>query len=92
MNADPSQITDIIYATVLAVGLMLSAAGLGSALAWGIISSKTLEGITRQPEMQPQLMVNTFIFAGLMESFPFILFGVSMWFVFANPFMSALGS
>lgn len=88
---DPELVSQVVVATVYSVGLMLAAAGFGSAIAWGIISSKTLEGITRQPEMQPQLMVNTFIFAGLMESFPFILFGVSMWFTVANPFLSSLG-
>ncbi|MGH8225783.1 MAG: F0F1 ATP synthase subunit C, partial [Gammaproteobacteria bacterium] len=45
--------------------------------------------IARQPEMKGPLMVNMFIFAGLMESFPFILFGVAMWFLFANPFVSS---
>ncbi|MDN5848763.1 MAG: F0F1 ATP synthase subunit C [Nitrococcus sp.] len=66
---------------------MLAAAGLGSAIGWGLICAKTLEGIARQPELRGPLMVNMFIFAGLMESFPFILFGVAMWFLFANPFV-----
>ncbi|MGB7755559.1 MAG: F0F1 ATP synthase subunit C [Salinisphaera sp.] len=83
---------EIVAATAVAVGLMLAAAGLGSAIGWGLITSKALEGIARQPEMRPQLMVNMFIFAGLMESFPFILFGVAMWFLFANPFVGTLSS
>jgi F-type H+-transporting ATPase subunit c len=29
---------------------------------------------------------------GLMEAFPFIVLGVSMWFIFANPFLSAAQS
>jgi F-type H+-transporting ATPase subunit c len=37
--------------------------------------------------MRPQLMVNTFIFAGLMESFPFIILAFGFWFLFANPFL-----
>jgi F-type H+-transporting ATPase subunit c len=80
-----------IYAyTALGVGIILAAAGLGSALGWGLICAKTLEGIARQPEMRPQLMTNMFIFAGLMESFPFIVLAFAMWFVFANPFVGAL--
>ncbi|MDA3922096.1 MAG: F0F1 ATP synthase subunit C [Salinisphaera sp.] len=82
----------IVAATAIGVGLMFAAAGLGSAIGWGLITSKALEGIARQPEMRPQLMVNMFIFAGLMESFPFILFGVSMWFMFANPFVGSFTS
>jgi len=82
---------ELVYAyTALGVAIMLAAAGLGSALGWGMICSKTLEGIARQPEMRQQLMTNMFIFAGLMESFPFIVLAFSMWFVFANPFVGAL--
>ncbi len=84
---NPSLIAEIVTGTAIAVGVMFAAAGLGSAIGWGLICSKTLEGIARQPEMRGPLMVNMFIFAGLMESFPFILFGVSMWFLFANPFV-----
>lgn len=75
--------------TVIAVGIILAAAGLGSALGWGLICSKTLEGIARQPEMKPELMKNMFFFGGLMEAFPMIVLGLSMWFVFANPFVPA---
>lgn len=89
MDANPEFIAQIVAATAIGVGLMIAAAGLGSAIGWGLITSKALEGIARQPEMRPQLMVNMFIFAGLMESFPFILFGISMWFIFANPFVGA---
>lgn len=92
MDANPEFIAQIVAATAIGVGLMFAAAGLGSAIGWGLITSKALEGIARQPEMRPQLMVNMFIFAGLMESFPFILFGVSMWFMFANPFVGSFSS
>ncbi len=85
---NPSLIAEIVTGTAVAVGAMFAAAGLGSAIGWGLITAKTLEGIARQPEMRGPLMVNMFIFAGLMESFPFILFGISMWFLFANPFVS----
>ncbi|MDM8568992.1 F0F1 ATP synthase subunit C, partial [Thiotrichales bacterium HSG1] len=29
---------------------------------------------------------------GLMEAFPFIVLGISMWFIFANPFVGAAQS
>lgn len=79
--------TIITASTAIAVGIILGAAGLGSALGWGLITAKALEGIARQPEMRPQLLVNTFIFAGLMESFPFIVLALALWFIFANPFL-----
>ncbi len=79
--------TIITASTAIAVGIILGAAGLGSALGWGLITAKALEGIARQPEMRPQLLINTFIFAGLMESFPFIVLALALWFIFANPFL-----
>lgn len=87
---EATMIADIYSATAIAVGVILAAAGMGSAIGWGLICAKTLEGIARQPEMRPALMTNMFIFAGLMESFPFIVLAFAMWFLFANPFVGAL--
>jgi F-type H+-transporting ATPase subunit c len=88
----PELITTIVSYTAIAVGIILAAAGLGSALGWGLICSKFMEGIARQPEMMPTLRVQMFITAGLMESFPFIVLAMAMWFVFANPFIGAARS
>ncbi|MCK5649529.1 MAG: F0F1 ATP synthase subunit C [Gammaproteobacteria bacterium] len=76
--------------TAISVGIILAAAGLGSALGWGLICSKFLEGIARQPEMRPQLMGQMLFTGGLMEAFPMIVLGMAMWFVFANPFAAAV--
>ncbi len=83
-------IADVYVATAIGVSIILAAAGLGSAIGWSLICAKTLEGISRQPEMRPLLMTNMFIFAGLMESFPFIILAFAMWFLFANPFVGAM--
>ena len=67
--ADASLVNTIstVYAfTALGVGVILAAAGLGSALGWGLICAKYMEGIARQPEMLPALRVQMFITAGLM--------------------------
>ena len=69
----PDMITQIYSSTSLGVSIMLAAAGLGSALGWGLICMKYIEGIARQPEMLPALRTQMFITAGLMESFPFIV-------------------
>lgn len=86
----PEILGSIYSSTALAVGVILAAAGFGSALGWGLICAKVIEGIARQPELRGQLITNMFIFAGLMESFPFIILAFAMWFVFANPFVGAL--
>ena len=85
----PEILAQIYASTAIGVGIILAAAGLGSALGWGIICSKYLEGIARQPELRPQLMGQMLFTGGLMEAFPMIVLGMSMWFTFANPFVGA---
>ncbi len=88
MNAEV--LASVYGMTAIGVGIILAAAGLGSALGWGLICSKFLEGIARQPEMRPQLMGQMLFTGGLMEAFPMIVLGMAMWFVFANPFADAV--
>ena len=92
MVMTPEMITSIYAYTAIGVAIILAAAGLGSALGWGMICSKYLEGIARQPEMRPQLMGQMLFTGGLMEAFPMIVLGMAMWFVFANPFLGAAQS
>jgi F-type H+-transporting ATPase subunit c len=87
MNAE--FVTQLYASTALGVGIILGLAALGSALGWGLICAKYIEGIARQPELRAQLLIQTLFTGGLMESFPFIVLGISMWFIFANPFFSA---
>lgn len=85
-----AQVVAMIYSyTAVGVGIILAAAGLGSALGWGLICSKFIEGIARQPEMRAQLTGQMLFTGGLMEAFPMIVLGISMWFIFANPFVGA---
>lgn len=93
MDANMIAALSTIYAyTAIGAGVILAGAGLGSALGWGLICAKYLEGIARQPEMKPQLMGQMLFTGGLMEAFPMIVLGLSMWFVTANPFIGAFQS
>lgn len=85
---NPQLIAQIYAFTALGVGIILGLAALGSAIGWGLICSRYIEGIARQPELRAQLLTQTLFTGGLMESFPFIVLGVSMWFIFANPLFS----
>lgn len=85
----PEQIVLLYASTAVGVGIILAAAGLGSALGWGLICGRYMEGIARQPELRPQLLGQMLFTGGLMEAFPFIVLGISMWFIFANPFVGA---
>ncbi len=86
---DPQAVAMIYASTATGVGIILGLAGLGSALGWGLICSRFIEGIARQPELRAQLTGQMLFVGGLMEAFPFIVLGISMWFTFANPFVSA---
>jgi len=86
---DAAIVSEIMSATAIGVGIILAAAGLGSALGWGLICSRFIEGIARQPEMRAQLTGQMLFTGGLMEAFPMIVLGISMWFIFANPFIGA---
>jgi len=89
MNLDAAAIAQLYASTALGVGIILAFAGAASAVGWGLIMGKYLEGIARQPEMRPQLLGQTLFAGGLMEAFPMIVMGMSMWFIFANPFLGA---
>ena len=86
---DATVVSEIVSSTALVVGIVLAAAAFGSALGWGLICSKFIEGIARQPEMRAQLTGQMLFTGGLMEAFPMIVLGISMWFIFANPFIGS---
>ncbi|MCU6708508.1 F0F1 ATP synthase subunit C [Paenibacillus sp. J5C_2022] len=57
-----------VLAAALAVGLGALGAGIGN----GMIVSKTIEGIARQPELQGKLQTTMFIGVGIVEVVPII--------------------
>ncbi|NIK79413.1 F-type H+-transporting ATPase subunit c [Paenibacillus castaneae] len=57
-----------LLAAALAVGLGAVGAGVGN----GMIVSKTVEGIARQPELQGKLQTTMFIGVGIVEVVPII--------------------
>ena len=87
---NPELVVQIYAWTALGVGIILGLAALGSAIGWGMICSRYIEGIARQPELRGQLIGQTLFTGGLMESFPFIVLGLSMWFIFSNPFVAQI--
>lgn len=76
--------------SVLAAGLLISLAALGTGIGFGLLGGKFLEGVARQPELGAMLMVRMFIVAGLLDAFAAIsiVFGLYLFFA-ANPFMAA---
>ena len=83
-------IANIQGMTAIAVGLILGMGALGTAIGFGLLGGRFLEGAARQPEMVPMLQVKMFIVAGLLDAVTMIGVGLALFFTFANPFLGAL--
>jgi F-type H+-transporting ATPase subunit c len=78
--------------TAIAVAILIGMGALGTAIGFGLLGGKFLEGSARQPEMIPKLQVKMFIVAGLLDAVTMIGVGIALLFTFANPFLSSLGA
>ena len=76
--------------TAVAVGIIVGLAALGTAIGFGLLGGKFIEGAARQPEMAPMLQVKMFIIAGLLDAVPMIGIVIALLFTFANPFIGQL--
>ena len=75
----------ILAFTAIAVALLIGLGALGTAIGFGILGGKFLEGAARQPEMAPMLQVKMFIVAGLIDAIAMIGVGIAMYMLFTNP-------
>ena len=82
----------ILSNTALADGLILGLGGAGTAIGFGLLGGKLLEGVARQPEMAGMLTGRMFLVAGLLDAVTFVGIGIGMYFVFANPFVGQLAA
>lgn len=82
----------ILASTALGVLLILGLGALGTAIGFGLLGGRFLEGAARQPELAPMLQVKMFLVAGLIDAVTMIGIGISMWFTFANPYVATLQS
>lgn len=73
----------IAAAHVIAVGIGLGLAAVGAGVGDGLVTSKLVEGIARQPEAVGRLLTYTLISVGLIEALPIIAL-VFVAFVFVN--------
>ena len=74
----------------IAASIAAGIAAFGASIGNGMVISKTLEGMARQPEMAQRLMVNLLISIGLIESIPIISSVIALVLVFANPLVDLL--
>jgi F-type H+-transporting ATPase subunit c len=72
----------ILSAIVLGFTLIIAAVALGSAVGDGIVASKAVEAIARQPEARPNIFTFLFIGVGVLEAFPIIGLGLGLYIFF----------
>ncbi len=75
----------------VAAGLLIGLASLGTAIGFGILGGKFVEGVARQPELSGMLMVRVLIMAGLVDAFAVIsiVMGLILFFT-DNTFLSVV--
>lgn len=77
--------------TAIAASLFIGLASLGTAVGFGILGGKYLEGVARQPELTPMLTMRMFLMAGLLDAFAAISIVMGFIVMFAeNPFLKAV--
>jgi F-type H+-transporting ATPase subunit c len=76
--------------TAVAVAILIGMGALGTAIGFGLLGGKFLEGAARQPELVPMLQIKMFIVAGLVDAVAMIGVGIALFFTFANPFLAAI--
>ena len=67
---------------VLAAAITMGLSAIGAGIGVGILGSKFIEGIARQPELAPFLQVKFFIMMGLTDAVPMIGIGLGMFMLF----------
>ena len=73
--------------TLIAVSILIGMGALGTAIGFGLLGGRFLEGSARQPEMVPMLQVKMFIVAGLLDAVTMIGVGIGLFLLFANPYL-----
>ena len=70
--------------TAVGIGLLIGLAALGTAVGFGVLGGKFLEGVARQPELGPMLMVRMFLMSGLVDAFAAVSIAMGLLLLFGN--------
>ncbi len=76
--------------TALSVGIIFGLGALGTAIGFGILGGKLLDGAARQPELLPTLRTQFFIMVAFVDAVAMIGVGFALFFTFANPFLKGV--
>ncbi len=76
--------------TAIAVALLIALPSLGTAIGFGVLGGKYLEGVARQPELAGMLLVRMFIVAAFVDAFAAISIAMGFYLLFASPLLDAV--
>lgn len=77
--------------TVIAVALLIGLPSLGTAIGFGVLGGKFLEGVARQPELTGLLMVRMFVAAAFVDAFAAISIAMGFYLLYAqNPLLGVV--
>lgn len=79
---------NVIGLSAIAGSLLLAFGALGAAIGIGILGSRFIEAIARQPEAAPKLQTQFFVIMGLVDAVPMIAVGLGLFIIFSNPFVA----
>lgn len=71
--------------TAIAVALLIALPALGTAIGFGVLGGKYLEGVARQPELSGMLLGRMFIVAAFVDAFAAISIAIGFLVLYANP-------
>lgn len=71
--------------TAIAVALLIALPALGTAIGFGVLGGKYLEGVARQPELGGMLLGRMFIVAAFVDAFAAISIAIGFLILYANP-------
>ena len=75
--------------TLLAAAIIFGICGAGTAVAFGALGGKLIEGSARQPELAPKLQTQFFLVAAFVDVISIIGVGIAFLFIFATPFIGS---
>lgn len=75
----------MVMAALIGAGITMGLASIGAGIGDGLVTSKFIEGIARQPEAKKTLFMNTLISVGLIEAMPIIATVIALIMLYANP-------
>ena len=80
----------VLAACAIGGGLAIGLAAIGAGIGDGLVTGKSIESMTRQPEMSGKIMTNMFISVGLIESIPIIATVIAIVLVFTDTLFGKL--